>query len=216
MKSLREALRPRSLDEVIGNDSIKPAISKFVEQGCRRWLFYGPTGTGKTSLAWIVARKLYGSDTTDDRDVVEVNGADLRGIEEMRELTGRVTRYHTWGGNCHVIILDEVHQLTNDAKTLLLKPLEDTSTTVWILCTTDVTKLDRALRDRCTQFQLKSMGPAERRQLVERAVKYLGYTGDTARFLKAIDQSEAFSARDILGAFERFVNGMPVEEAVGV
>src|SRR5205814_3675628 len=111
-------------------------------------------------------------------------------------------------------ILDEAQALSEAAKSVLLKPLEDSSANVWILCAMDVTKLHPALRDRCTSFKLVGMGPKERKELVERAAKYLEYTEDTKRFLRELDAREVFSARDILGSFEKHANGMRAEDAV--
>jgi DNA polymerase III gamma/tau subunit len=212
--SLRDALRPKTLGDVIGNESIKPAIRKFIDQECQRWLFHGKTGTGKTSLARIVARELLGTDFS-SYDIQEINGGSISDVREILESAHQRSAFNE--GKYRVNIMDEAQRLTDEAKSLLLKPLEDEdSDFVWILCTMDVGKLDRAIRDRCVQFQLQDMGSHERRQLVDRAVAYLGYTGDTTRFLREIDKRELFSARDILGAFERFANDVPVEEAVGV
>lgn len=212
--SLIAALRPKSLDEVIGHDDIKPAIRKFIDQECQQWLFHGKTGTGKTSLAWIVARELLGPDY-EPHEIQEINGGRISDVRDAVENRHQPSIYNK--SKYRVYIMDEAQQFTDDARSLLLGPLEEQgSDCIWILCTMDVGKLDRAIRDRCVQFHLKDMGPLERRKLVDRAAKYLGYTGDMTKFLKVIDQQELFSARDILGAFERFANSMPVEEAVGV
>lgn len=213
--NLIAALRPKSLDEVIGHDDIKPAIRKFIDQECQQWLFHGKTGTGKTSLAWIVARELVGPDY-DPHEIQEINGGR---ISDVRDAVENRDQPSIWNKSKYrVYIMDEAQMFTDDARSLLLGPLEEQdSDRVWILCTMDVDNLDRALRDRCTaKFQLKGMGPFERRQLVDRAAKYIGYGGDTTKFLKAIDDQKLYSARDILGAFERFANNVPVEEAVGV
>jgi replication-associated recombination protein RarA len=212
--SLQEALRPKTLDEIIGQDHLKTGIKNFIDQECQQWLFHGKTGTGKTSLAWIVARELQGFDYS-VYDIREINGGRTSDVREILEKSDQRSCFNE--GKYRVNIMDEAQELSDEARGLLLKPLEDqNSDYVWILCTMDVGKLHRALRDRCpASFQLKDMGQHERRQLVERAVKHLDYREDTAKFLKAIDQKELFSARDVLGAFERFANGIPAEEAVG-
>lgn len=119
-------------------------------------------------------------------------------------------------GKYRVIILDECQTLTKEAKTMLLKPLEqEVSTVAWILCTMDVKSLDKALRDRCMAFELKPMGQGERRELVERAAAHLNYLGDTSRFLRSLDAKNVESARDVLRCFEKLCNGMSAEDAVG-
>lgn len=209
MKSLIDELRPKSLDDVVGQDHIKPSIRKYIEKGCQRWLFQGPTGTGKTSLAHIVVRGL-GAE-----EVLEVNAAEYGGLEEIEQLVAQVNCY-PMTGKYRAIILDEAQALTEAAKSVLLKPLENPNddANIWILCTMDVTKLHRALRDRCTSFKLKGMGPQERRELVARAAKHIGYAGDTNRFLRELDAKEVYSARDILGSFEKYADGMRAEDAL--
>jgi DNA polymerase III gamma/tau subunit len=206
--NLAQELRPKSLDEVVGQEHVKTAIRKGIEGGCQRWLFHGPTGTGKTSLAHIVARGM-GSE-----EVFELNAAEL-GIEEISELVKQINCY-PMRGKYRVIILDEAQALTDAAKSALLKPLENDSdpVNVWILCTMEVKKLHRALRDRCKAFELKEMGPQERRELVARAAKHLGYTDDTDRFIRQLDAKEAVSARDIFASFEKYADGMRAEDAL--
>ena len=210
--SLRNSLRPTTLDDVIGHDDLKPTIKKFIEQERKRWLFHGPTGTGKTTLAHIVARGLRGDDYP--QEVWDLNGADFRGLDAMRELIDQTQTYPMYG-KYRVIILDEAQALTEEAKSILLKPMEDEqSINVWILCTMDKDKIHPALRDRCDSFGLSKMGPDERKQLVERAAKHLGYTEDTTRFLRVMENNQMYSARDVLGAFEKLANGMSAEAAV--
>lgn len=210
--SLRDALRPKSLDEVIGHEGLKPTIRKFIDQERTRWLFHGPTGTGKTSMAHIVARGIRGDSYPND--VIEINGADFRGVGDMRDLVNETDCY-PMTGKYRVLILDEAQALTDEARSLLLKPLEnEQSANVWILCTMDVKKVHQAIRDRCDSFLLRGMGAHERAVLVSRAAEYLGYTGDTSRFLRVINDTNLISARDVLASFEKFANGMAAEDTV--
>ena len=203
---LRDALRPIKLDEVIGHDRIKPTIKKYIEQERTRWLFHGPTGTGKTSLAHIVAHGLHAEEIRD------INGADFR-VSDVRELVEQIECY-PMSGTHRIIILDEAQALTSEVKSLLLKPLEDRrQVNVWILCTMDVKNLHPALRDRCESFKLNGMGENEKGQLVSRAAEYLKYTGNTDQFLRGIKRMT--SAREILDAFEQVANGTPVDIVLG-
>lgn len=219
--SLAVRLRPKSLDEVIGHDNIKPGIRKRIDHECRCWLFYGDTGTGKTSLAHIVAREIQGPDFPAHKqpDIIDFDCTDQTGSREIRELLDVSDRCYPMAGKYRVVILDEAQQLSKAAKTLLLKPLERDGevTTVWIICTTEVKSLPQALCDRCTgQFHLRAMNSRDRQMLVLRAAEHLHYEKDTTRFLREIEQQGIGSARKILDSFERFADGVSIDDAIGV
>src|SRR5436190_1227908 len=107
---LIDALRPKSLDEVIGQDHAKAAVKNYIQQGCQRWLFHGPTGTGKTSLARIVAHEL-GAEAA---EIHELNGAEF-GIGDIVELVAQIRCMPMYGKH-RVIILDEAQAITEAAK----------------------------------------------------------------------------------------------------
>lgn len=215
--SLAVTLRPTSLEQLIGHDKIKPGIRKLIDKACRCWLFHGPTGTGKTSLAHIVAREIQGSDFPDDEepDVIELDCAEQ--TEILRDVVNSSETY-PMRGRVRVVILDEAHQLSKRGKTLLHKAFEKAGevTTVWILCTTELRSIPEPLRDRCTgQFYLGPMESRERQMLVSRAAEHLNFTKDTSKFLREVEQAKIGSARKIIDAFERFADDVPIDEAIG-
>jgi DNA polymerase-3 subunit gamma/tau len=123
---------------------------------------YGPTGAGKTTLGRIVAGEL-GANGDDYR---EVDTADFRGIEMVREMR-KQSRFAPLEGGSRVWLLDECHKLSNDAQNALLKALEDPPDHVYyILCTTDPQKLLPTIRGRCTQHQVAPLPERAMRKLV--------------------------------------------------
>jgi DNA polymerase III gamma/tau subunit len=210
-------LRPKSLDEVVGQDEIKPAIRNFMDNQCITWLFAGPTGVGKTTLAHIVAREIQGWDYPKDSpvQVTEIDGH--LSITQVRELIQQSYLSPIYGRYA-VILLDEAQAITGAAQTALLGALENThGRAAWILCTTDPTKLAKPLRDRCAaRFTLTPMGSKERRELVARAAVSLNYKGEVTKLLEALDEAKVASAREVYGSFEQFSNGMPPRMAVGI
>lgn len=144
--------RPKTLKKVVGQDATVAALKTVLarEDIPHAFLFHGPSGCGKTTLARIVAKRLGCS----EMDLKELNVADVRGIDSVREIASLMA-LRPMGGDARVWVLDECHALTKDAQNALLKPLEDCPDHVYfILCTTDPQKLIATVRNRCSQFAL--------------------------------------------------------------
>ncbi len=148
--------RPQELSEIIGNQSVISMLEKMLEDASKcphAFLLHGDTGTGKTTVARIIASKLGCSGL----DLKEVDTADFRGIDTIREVR-KQSQYQPLESACRVWILDECHKLSNDAQNALLKILEDTPKHVYfILCTTEPQKLIKTIKGRCSQIQMKPL-----------------------------------------------------------
>lgn len=173
--SLYLKYRPSSLEEVIGNDEVVSLLRNQLNENSKQpiphsLLFHGPTGCGKTTLGRIVAQELGAVGT----DIREIDSADFRGIDTVREIRKQST-YKPLEGPCRVWILDECHKMTGDAQTALLKALEDTPNHIYyILCTTEPQKLLPTIRGRCSQYQVSALSDKDMKKLLRRVVKSEG------------------------------------------
>lgn len=167
--SLYNKYRPTTLSKIKGNSQVISAVKgmvKDIETCPHSFLLHGPTGCGKTTLGRIIATKL-GCVGDDFR---EVDSADFRGIDTIREIR-KNSAFSPLEGSCRVWLVDECHKLTNDAQNALLKILEDPPSHVYfILCTTDPQKLLATIRGRCSQFQLTLLNEEQMRELLEEIV----------------------------------------------
>jgi DNA polymerase-3 subunit gamma/tau len=156
--------RPQSFDEIYGNEeTIKSLKIILSENKIRTFLFHSTRGTGKTSLARIIAKMVGGTDMS----IRELNLADARGIDDAREIITQASHRSIDGGT-NVFILDEVHRISGDAKDCLLKTLEEPpANTYFILCTTVPSKLEKTVLSRCTQFAMKPLKIAEAKGLIK-------------------------------------------------
>ena len=154
--------RPRTFTELIGQEHIAQALSKAIASGRvgHAYLFTGARGVGKTSTARIFAKALNETgdadataiETGEDMDVIEIDGASNRGIDEIRQLRANVT-VRPSRARYKIYIIDEVHMLTNQAFNALLKTLEEPPEHVkFIFCTTDPDKLPITVLSRCQRF----------------------------------------------------------------
>ncbi len=166
--------RPKDFSEVIGQNSVVSSLSQAVKN--RRihhaYLFSGPRGIGKTSMARILAKSLNCLESPEptvtpcnkcancveisegrSMDVIEIDGASNRGIDEIRALRENV-RFSTSNARYKVYIIDEVHQITHDAFNALLKTLEEPPSHVkFIFATTNPNKVPATILSRCQRFR---------------------------------------------------------------
>ncbi len=161
--------RPRSFDQLIGQEHVAQALGKAIATGRvgHAYLFTGARGVGKTSTARIFAKALNlqegvsgdladeitaAVDSGDDIDVIEIDGASNRGINEIRQLRANVN-VRPSRARFKIYIIDEVHMLTKEAFNALLKTLEEPPPHVkFIFCTTDPDKIPITVLSRCQRF----------------------------------------------------------------
>lgn len=160
MKSLYRRYRPLKLEDVVGQPQVTEPLIKSLKQGkiSHAYLFIGPRGCGKTSVARILAHEVNDFDykAEDDYvDIIEIDGASNRGIDNIRELREKVAIAPTVG-KYKVYIIDEVHMLTKEAFNALLKTLEEPpSHAIFIMATTDAYKVPITISSRSQTFSFK-------------------------------------------------------------
>jgi DNA polymerase-3 subunit gamma/tau len=166
--------RPQRFSDVVGQEHVTQTLANAIQQNriAHAYLFCGPRGTGKTTIARIFAKCLNCTggpnvdfDDDDPRcreiaegrslDVLEIDGASNRGIEEIRELRETV-KYAPASSKFKIYIIDEVHMLTKEAFNALLKTLEEPPPHVkFIFATTEVQKVPVTILSRCQRYDFK-------------------------------------------------------------
>lgn len=215
--------RPQTFSELIGQEHVRATLDHAIEQRriAHGYIFAGQRGTGKTTIARILARCLNCVQGPTSNpcgkcsscleisegaapDVIEIDAASNRGINEMRELRENV-RYRPSRDRYKVFIIDEAHQITNEAFNALLKTLEEPPEwAVFVLCTTEAHKIPATIASRCQQFSFRSV---EFSQLVERMAWICSQEGidADAEALAVLAQSGEGSVRDSLSALDQAI-----------
>jgi len=161
--------RPYKLSEVVGQEEAVASLKAMISRNKVKHalLFTGPSGTGKTTLARILARRI----ECGEHDLMEVNAADFRGIDTIRDIRSKMG-LAAISGKVRVCIVDECHQLSKEAQSSLLKMLEEPPKHFYfMLATTDPQKLLRTIITRCTEIKLKAVSPTAIKALVARVAE---------------------------------------------
>jgi DNA polymerase-3 subunit gamma/tau len=215
--------RPQAFAELIGQEHVRTTLENAIAQRriAHGYIFSGQRGTGKTTVARILARCLNcidGPTATpcgvcascleiaggNSPDVIEIDAASNRGINEMRELRENV-RYRPARDRYKVFIVDEAHQITSEAFNALLKTLEEPPEwAVFILCTTEVHKIPTTIASRCQQFSFRSVDFAEVVKRMEEICVKEGIETEP-EVLSVLAQAGEGSVRDSLSALDQAI-----------
>ena len=198
--ALYRKYRPTSFDDIRGDQEVVAVLRAAVAQGkvAHAYLFAGGRGTGKTSMARILARAL----GTSEQDIYEMDAASNRGIDEIRELREGVATL-PFESKYKFYIIDEAHALTRDAWGALLKTLEEPPAhAIFVLATTELDRVPETILSRCQTFNFKKPSHETLKQLVLDVAKKEGASLEPAAAeLIALMGESAY--RDTLGILQK-------------
>jgi DNA polymerase-3 subunit gamma/tau len=215
--------RPQTFGDLIGQEHVKTTLENAISASrvAHGYIFSGQRGTGKTTVARILARCLNciqgptihpcgvcssckEISAGNAVDVIEIDAASNRGINEMRELRDNV-RYRPARDRYKVFIIDEAHQITNEAFNALLKTLEEPPEwAVFMMCTTEAHKIPNTIVSRCQQFNFRSVEFSELMKRLEYIAREEGIEAD-ADSLAVIARVGEGSVRDSLSALDQAI-----------
>src|SRR5262245_35899116 len=218
--------RSATFDELIGQEHVAQTLKRAIESGrvAHAYLFCGTRGTGKTSMARILAKALNcekskgptsepcGKCTTclaiargDDIDVIEIDAASNRGIDEVRRIIENA-RFRPARSRFKVYIIDEVHAMTRDAFNALLKVLEEPPEHVkFIFATTEPEKVPPTILSRCQRFDFRNISTRDIAQHRKEICKSEKFKAEENALL-LIAKAGAVSMRDSLSLLDRLLS----------
>jgi len=192
--------RPQTFSDVIGEDHVVNVLEKAIKLGnvSHAYLFSGSRGTGKTSVARILAREL----GTTPNDLYEMDAATHTGVDDMRELNEGVSTL-PFESKYKIYIIDEVHMLSKSAFNAFLKTLEEPPAhVIFILATTELEKVPETIRSRCQTFVFKAPNQKVLKEFAQNIAKKEGFVlePDAAELVAILGDG---SFRDSHGILEK-------------
>ncbi len=223
-KALYREWRPKTFDEIVGQDHIVRTLENAIKNDriAHAYLFCGIRGTGKTSTAKIFAKALNcekgpttkpcnkcticnGIDSGRIIDVIEIDGASNRGIEEIRDLRERI-KFTPTEGKYKIYIIDEVHMLTNEAFNALLKTLEEPPKhAIFIFATTEPHKLPATILSRCQRFDFRRLTAEDIIRQMERILESNSIEAE-GRALEIIARNAQGAMRDAISVLDQCIS----------
>ena len=215
-KALYRTYRPQVFSDVTGQDVVVQTLQNAIKNNkiSHAYLFSGPRGTGKTSIARIFAKALNCSNLQVNEpcdeclscreisegynpDVIEIDAASNNGVDEIRDIREKV-KFLPSGSKYKVYIIDEVHMLSGGAFNALLKTLEEPPKhAVFILATTEPQKLPATIISRCQRFEFKALSTQEINERLKQICE-LENVSITEEALNSISESAEGAMRDAI------------------
>jgi DNA polymerase-3 subunit gamma/tau len=221
---LARKFRPQNFDEVVGQDHISQTLKNAIAEKriAHAYLFSGPRGCGKTTMARILAKALNCKNgptakpcglcencieisKSSSVDVLEIDGASNNGIDEIRALRENV-KFASANSNYKIYIIDEAHQITTQAFNALLKTLEEPPAhVVFIMATTEQHKIPVTILSRCQRYRFKLISSSEMSSAIENIAKKECFDIDFDA-LSIVTAASGGSMRDALSLLDQAVS----------